>query len=356
MIELKQHPATITADVSTYLRALTGFVAVFINGHWRNELSTIPTTHGIYIVPVHQAKHSTQQHIQTHFHDAATHDGLFIHLTQQIKLNQTIHVVFYQHDQTEDIQYYNNILLAEENTQVNIVIHYLSDSCHHHMTTTNHVHLHDHAELHWHHLQNLGRHSDHTHHIQVKQQQHSDFQYHQFDIGGHKVHHEIHCQLLAEYTRCSLNGLYQLNGQQHVNNISLIEHMKPNGYSREYFKGILDGRSHGLFRGKTYVAPHAIHTDAKQYNRNLLLSNNAQADSLPALEIYADDVQCEHGATVSQLDANELFYLHSRGIAADEAKRLLCDGFAREMVTRVNLTELTPLLNRLFINKSKNHD
>jgi Fe-S cluster assembly protein SufD len=132
-----------------------------------------------------------------------------------------------------------------------------------------------------------------------------------------------------------LNGLFVTDGSQHVDNHTLIDHAKPHCTSRELYKGILGGRSRGVFHGKVIVRPDAQKTDAIQTNKNLLLSNEALVNSTPALEILADDVKCKHGSTIGQLDAAALFYLRARGIAEADARAMLTYGFATDVSSRL---------------------
>lgn len=358
MLDTPQHTVTQIAPtaLSHYVQALTGSIAVFFNGNWCAAKSAMLRDDAATITPLSQASKKERIPFEKYIDKQSTHDGLLIQLHPNTHLKHTLHIVFYEHEQTEHMHHYHNIILGASHSHANIVIHTLSDTQKHTIALINTIHLEDYAQLHWHHLQHLGEHSDHTHNMHVEQQSHSHFTYHQFDVGGHHMHHEIHCALLAEHAHCTLNGLYQLDRQQQVDNISLIEHKAPKCNSREYFKGILNGQSRGVFRGKTYVEPHALHTDAAQYNRNLLLSDRARADSLPALEIYADDVKCAHGATVSQLDADQLFYLQSRGITLEEARQIVCQGFARDMITRVTLADIVPLLKRLLTQQREPHE
>ena len=132
-----------------------------------------------------------------------------------------------------------------------------------------------------------------------------------------------------------LNGLYLAVGCQHMDNHTFIDHARPNGTSREFYKGILAGASHGVFDGKIRVRKDAQKTDARQTNKNLLLSEAAFVDTKPQLEIFADDVKCSHGATIGQLDEEALFYLRSRGIGEGKARSLLVHAFASDIVERI---------------------
>jgi Fe-S cluster assembly protein SufD len=129
--------------------------------------------------------------------------------------------------------------------------------------------------------------------------------------------------------------LFMGSGNQHMDNYMLVEHASPHCSSRQFYNGILDGHSHGVFHGRIIVHKDAQKTDAKQTNRNLLLSDDAQIDTKPQLEIYADDVKCTHGATIGQVEENALFYLRSRGISEDSARKLLLLAFASECLVRM---------------------
>jgi Fe-S cluster assembly protein SufD len=134
-----------------------------------------------------------------------------------------------------------------------------------------------------------------------------------------------------------LDGIYMVDGEQHVDHQTSIEHRQPNCASHEVYKGILDGASHGVFNGKVFVDPIAQKTDGKQTNNNLLLSERARIDTKPQLEIFADDVKCTHGATVGRIDEMALFYMKSRGIDARLARELLTYAFAADVIERIEL-------------------
>ena len=138
----------------------------------------------------------------------------------------------------------------------------------------------------------------------------------------------------------TLNGLYLGDGDQHIDHQTRIEHVEPNCYSRELYKGILDGSAHGVFNGKVYVHPEAQKTDGKQTNNTLLLSEKAQIDTKPQLEIFADDVKCTHGAAIGQLDEDAVFYLRARGLTYLEARDMLIHAFAGDILNRVKIQSL----------------
>lgn len=155
------------------------------------------------------------------------------------------------------------------------------------------------------------------------------------DLGGGLVRHDLSVLLAEPGASASLNGLYLGRGKRHVDNHTFVDHAVPGASSDEVYKGILDDDSRGVFVGHVLVRPGAQHTVAHQVNKNLLLSDGAEADTQPKLEIFADDVTCTHGAAVGQLDPAALFYLKSRGIGEESARALLVHGFVREIVDSI---------------------
>jgi metal-sulfur cluster biosynthetic enzyme len=149
------------------------------------------------------------------------------------------------------------------------------------------------------------------------------------------VRNNVHTVLAGEGGECLINGLFLGGGDEHIDNYMLVEHASPHCASRQFYNGILDGKAHGVFHGRIVVHKDAQKTDAKQTNRNLLLSDDAQIDTKPQLEIHADDVKCTHGATIGQIDEEALFYLRSRGIGEVPARRLLLMAFAGECLERM---------------------
>jgi len=163
----------------------------------------------------------------------------------------------------------------------------------------------------------------------------SNVRIHSFALGAKLSRTNIRTNLAGEGLECVLNGLYVTGGEQLADHHMIVEHAQPHCASHEYFNGILDDKSRGVFHGRILVREIAQKTDAKQTNKNLLLSDDATADTKPQLEIYADDVKCTHGATIGQLNPESIFYLRSRGIGTDTARRMLIHAFAGEIIERV---------------------
>lgn len=157
----------------------------------------------------------------------------------------------------------------------------------------------------------------------------------QLSFGASLARTDLTVALEGEGSECTLYGFYLVTGRQHVDYHTLIEHVKPHGTSRELYKGILDDQATGVFNGRIVVRPGAQKTDARQTNKNLILSEEALVNSNPQLEIYADDVKCTHGSAIGQLDADALFYLRARGINEDAARQILTYAFASDILGRI---------------------
>ncbi|MBU6366065.1 MAG: Fe-S cluster assembly protein SufD, partial [Gemmatimonadetes bacterium] len=170
-----------------------------------------------------------------------------------------------------------------------------------------------------------------------------------YQSGGRLSRSNVYTVLGGEGAGCTINGLYLLDGEQHGDHQTRVEHLAPGCFSREAYKGLIDGRAHGVFNGKVYVHPEAQQTDGKQTNHTLLLSPEAQVDTKPQLEIFADDVKCTHGATVGRIDDTALFYLKSRGVGAELARQLLVYAFAADVLETIEQPAVVEGLERLTL-------
>ena len=183
--------------------------------------------------------------------------------------------------------------------------------------------------------------------LQVRLGRGANFIGHSIATGARLSRNNINTTLAAEGVECVLNGLYLTRRDQLADHHMIVDHAQPRCNSHEYYNGILEDRSKGVFHGRILVRPDAQKTDAKQTNKNLLLSESATIDTKPQLEIYADDVKCTHGATVGQLNDESVFYLRSRGIGPETARRMLIHAFAAEIIDRVRCAPVRAELDRL---------
>ncbi len=180
---------------------------------------------------------------------------------------------------------------------------------------------------------------------QVRQSRDSNVLSHSIAIGGALSRNDLNIVLAEEGAEATLNGLYLGTDHQLVDNHTGVDHAAPHCNSHEFYNGVLDAHARGVFNGKILVRPGAQKTDAKQTNRNLLLSEDAVINTKPQLEIFADDVRCTHGATVGQLDEEAIFYMRARGIARDDARHILTHAFAGEILDRVRPADVRERLH-----------
>jgi len=190
--------------------------------------------------------------------------------------------------------------------------------------------------------------------MQVSVGRSANFSTHSISLGGALVRNDANATL-SEGAEATLNGLYLVNGTQHIDNHTVIDHAKPHGTSHELYKGILDGKANAVFNGRIIVRKDAQKTDSKQTNKNLVLSDDAVINTKPELQIHADDVRCTHGATIGQLDAEAMFYLQSRGIGKDEARSLLTYAFAQDVLDRIKVPALKESLEKTLFEKFHEH-
>lgn len=183
----------------------------------------------------------------------------------------------------------------------------------------------------------------------------SNYQSVSISLGSQISRYNLDVRLTAEAAECVIDGLTLISDRQLADTHTCIDHLKPNGTSRQQHKCIVDGAAHAVFNGKVIVRPHAQRTDSSQSSRNLLLSKTAQVDTKPQLEIFADDVKCAHGATVGQLDQEEIFYLESRGLSEVAARNLLTYAFGAEIISHIPVTSLKQQLEQAVLNQTQSN-
>jgi len=267
-------------------------------------------------------------------------DGGLVNIMAGTEILSPIHLLFVATPEaTGSVAHPRNLIVVERGARAAVVESYvtLSPDGSYWTNPVTEVSL---GESAWLEHTRIQRESEQAYHIgltHVDQQRDSHYRSFAMAMGGAIARHNLHARLNDENVETLLYGLYLTRGEQLVDNHTAIYHDHPHCRSWEVYKGVLDGRSRGVFNGKVFVKPEAQKTDAKQTNRNLLLSDGARIDTKPQLEIFADDVKCTHGATVGQLDDIALFYSRSRGIPAAEAQRLLTYAFAAEVIAELSL-------------------
>ena len=264
-------------------------------------------------------------------------DGAYVHVPRGVILENPVSILFVstEHD-SPTVSHPRNLIVAEENSQATIVEDYVSlGSGQAFCNTVTELVAGDHAVVSHYMIEREHTGAYNVSTLRIQQGRAANVSSHSLLLGGALVRNNVHPVLAGEGGECLINGLFIGDDRQHLDNYMLVEHASPHCASRQFYNGILDGRAHGVFHGRIIVHKDAQKTDAKQTNRNLLLSDSAQIDTKPQLEIYADDVKCTHGATIGQIEENSLFYLRSRGIDEGTARRLLLVAFASECVDRM---------------------
>jgi Fe-S cluster assembly protein SufD len=275
-------------------------------------------------------------------------DGAFLELARGAVLDKPLHLVFVATEAAGGgMLPLRNLILAGEGSAATVVEHYLAPAAGRYFTSAvTEIRADAAASVEHLRLQQEAATAFHVGDVIVHLERDSRYAATALDLGGRLVRNGVSVVLDAPGAECVLNGLYVVDGRSHVDNHTCIEHARAHGTSREFYKGVLDGRGRAVFNGKIVVRPDAQHTDAQQLNKNLLLSEDAEVDTRPQLEIYADDVKCSHGATVGSLDADALFYLRSRAVDEARARDLLTYAFAHDLIARIRLAPIRESLER----------
>ena len=339
---------------------------VFVNGRYRADLTDASAADaGVRVmdlarawrdVPVLLETHLTRiapyaDHAFTALNTAFAQEGAVVHLAADVKPDAPVHLLFVSDAGAADgVAHLRNLLVAEHGANGAVVESYVGIGAARHLTNAvTEIHVANGATLRHVKIQRENERAFHVHTVQATQERDSHFLSFSFAAGAALSRTNVYTLLGGTGCGATLNGLYMVDGDQHVDHQTRIEHLAPNCFSRELYKGILGGASHGVFNGKVYVHPEAQKTDGKQTNANLLLSQRARVDTKPQLEIFADDVKCTHGATVGRLDQMALFYLTSRGLGADLARRLLTHAFAADVLETIDVAPVRESLEALSL-------
>ncbi len=298
---------------------------------------------------------SFDQETFTALNTAFLDDGAYIVIPRKLVLEDPIHLIFVSTaggNGDATVSHPRTLIVVEPGSQATIIESYvgLADGVYLTNAVTEIVVGEDAVIDHY----KIVREEPRSYHVgatQINLSRNSTASSHTISIGGALVRNNITAVLDGEGAQCTLNGLYVTCGREHVDNHLRVEHAKPHCDSREFFKGVLDDNSRGVFTGRIIVHPDAQKTDAKQTNMNLLLAEGARVDTKPQLEIFANDVKCTHGATIGQLEADAIFYLRSRGLAEETARGVLIHAFAGESVEKIRPQPLRRQLQRILLER-----
>jgi len=273
---------------------------------------------------------------------ALAKDGVFIHIAQGVAVSQPIHIIHVSSAKQSTIIHPRNLIIVEANAQAKIVESFETTDSSAKMfnNALTEIVIDANAIVEHYKVQDEKDQGYMVNTTQVNQKKHSVFTTNTFTLSGSLVRNNLTIVLDEENIESHLNGLYLTNGNQVVDNHTLVDHRKPNCNSNELYKGIIEDKSSATFNGKIYVRKDAQKTNAFQSNKNILLSDDGTINTKPQLEIYADDVKCSHGTSTGKLDADKIFYLRARGLSEASAKKLLMHAFASEVVEMITIDAL----------------
>lgn len=276
-------------------------------------------------------------------------DGAVIDIPDGVVLDRPVHFVFLSIGSRHTVSHPRNLIRVGKHSKAHVIESYLGQGDAYFTNAVTQVSLDESAELDHHKLQHEQVGALHIALTGVDQRTSSNFRSHYFSFGASLARNELNCVLDGEQIETTLNGLYMPTGDQLMDCRTRIDHAKPHCNSYELYKGILDDKAKGVFNGKIFVHQDAQKTDAKQSNQALLLSDDAVVNTKPQLEIYADDVRCTHGATIGELDEAAMYYLRSRGIPAEWARKILIYAFANDVVQGVELPAVRQHLESILL-------
>jgi Fe-S cluster assembly protein SufD len=325
---------------------------VFINGHFvagLSDLTGLPA--GLQVSSLSQALGSSSESVEQHLgryanlrrdvfaalNTALWEDGAYIRVQPGAKIDQPIYLLFVTTDAGDAVMTHpRSLIIAGPASEAAIVEDYVSLGSGAALSNSvTELAAADDAIISHYLVERENPNSFNISTLRLELARNADVSSHSILLGGGLVRNNVHPVLNGPGAECLINGLFIGGGRQHLDNYMLVEHASPQGSSRQFYNGILDQQAHGVFHGRIVVHKDAQKTDAKQTNRNLLLSDDARVDTKPQLEIRADDVKCTHGATIGRIEDEPLFYLRSRGLDEKSARNLLLYAFAAECLDRM---------------------
>ena len=361
------------ADIDPFRLAGSGYCLVFVDGRFRTELSTLPA-HGAPLragslraqwdgdaseVQQHLARYADEKaNFFTALNTASFEDGAFVSVPAGAVVEQPVQLLYLASSERPGAAIHaRNLIVGNDGSSVKVIETYASLTEAPHLTNAvTELAIGCGARVEHCKLQDENERAFHIATVQAEQSKDSRWLSHSIATGGRLARNQIQTRFNVEGAEAILNGLYLARGEQLIDHHTVVDHAHPRCQSHEFYYGILAGRSRGVFNGKIFVRQDAQKTNAKQTNRNLVLSEHALINTKPQLEIFADDVKCTHGATVGQLNEEELFYLRSRGIGADLARQMLVRAFANDAVERITLEPVRAHLEKLLTERFEGLD
>lgn len=312
---------------------------------------------GVILLPISESLSSHEDLVKPFFDKLLAHEqgfhslnttlfnaGIFLYIPPNVRVEDPIAISHYQ-DIEQSLQVRHLIILGNNSEATIVEDYYGENNCAYFTNAISEIYVGKQAKFAHYKVQRESKKSFHIGHVSVSQAEGSEFENHAINLGGKLVRNDVTINLQEENSHCLLNGIYIPGQAQHIDQQTKINHHVPRCSSKQDYKGILGNKARAIFNGKIVVDKHAQQTEALQSNKNILLSPDAEVDTKPQLEIFADDITCSHGATVGQLEEEALFYLRARGIEPDEANRYLIHAFVT-----MNLNLISPPILANWIN------
>jgi len=336
---------------------------IFINGVLdtsHSDLNNLPK--GLIVEKMSEAQTTHEADFKSHFNKeemagvdnffalntAFTNGGAFIKVEKNAVIEKPVACYFFSNSEEQSvIAQPRNLIIAETHSQLSVIESFITLGEHASFTNAvTEITLEEDAFFNYYKYQNESEKALHVGATMVEQRGKSVFNAGCFSFRGMMVRNNLNIAIKKPHSETNMYGLYLLDAKSHVDNHSVVDHIAPDCESNELYKGVLDDKSKGVFNGKIFVRQAAQRTNAFQSNGNILLSDSAEVDTKPQLEIWADDVKCSHGCTVGQLDADQLFYLKARGIDEKTAKSMLLKAFAADVTDFVKIDALKSLIEK----------
>lgn len=374
LLKQKISPAVRPKNFQDLNASITGYQyaethVVLVNGFLNAELSSLSGSGAVVVLDLFEAIADdrygkiTREYLARNakYHDnglaalntAFMQSGVFVLIPKDTKLETPLQITFIANASESGTANFPRVLIvSEENSSATVLETYASTGDTSYLTNAVvEIVLKEGARLEHYRVQRENKNALHLATTATELGRGSSYDTTSITLGGQLSRHDISVVMDHEGAECWVDGLYIVGANQHADTHSLIDHKQPYCNSHQLYKGILDGNGRAVFNGKVFVRPGAQKTDAMQTNKNLLLSANARVDTKPQLEIFADDVKCAHGAAVGQIDEEELFYLHTRGINPALARNLLTYGFAEEVIGKIKIDSLRSQLDQAVLNQ-----
>lgn len=352
-LELAQDVVPKTCDLDPFrVPGFDGYIVVVRNGVFDTQASELKDLQkGVTILSLKSAIKNNDKTLKAHFDQMASMqpeplavlntrmapDGVFVHIGDGVTLAKPVHIVSLYSTGSDILYHSRNLVVLGKNATAEIfeTFHGTEKGGAFTLSSLTEIKVGESSSLRYYQLQDSKTSCHHLSHIYASVNEKAHFDTNTTTLSGKWIRNNLRIFMDGDSPEVHLNGLVIATGEMHVDNNTLADHRFPNGQSHQLYKGVLGGRSTGVFNGKIFVQQDAQKTNAYQSSKNILLSDDASINAKPQLEIYADDVKCSHGSSTGKLDEEALFYFRSRGIGEEAAKKLLLGAFCADVLDTV---------------------